>query len=340
MNETFSKIQQVITTFQNFTSIYNNNVWVRDADADSIKSAFKLGHFIERVLESLEANQCGGQFSDLLNQWFSQKQERAYDVEFFTKANDRLLEKIFCYANVSESTLDISIRIYSSFYPKSRFKMFLQHILLRSSSVLAIQEFVTNCVGFPENFEETIIIKTWTNYLVSGRKEAVISEIRGYLSLYKVDAMLPTVMKMLSLNGLSESERSTQKMILECTLEKMNDRSILSKTFWLSMFKNLTPVSILNVCVVHKEFLESIFSFLEYVGSMIRVEPGKSVFEWKTMEGVSFCPEIGGSDIVPLLKLMFKPGSDLRHYVGEAIQKAKINSSLLFWEAVSQEISQ
>lgn len=338
MNENASSnITQILTSFQSFMTTFENPLWAKNVTVEEIKTIFKLGHFIEKTITNFKSKQHLEQFFKLMNIWNKQKNLKMYSEDFYTVASDQILEKMFKYPNIKETTLDVGVRVYTSIYPKERFTNFLQKLILTSSSVAAIADFVNSSVSDTTCIENDIILNKWSDYLSLGQKDILKSEIETYLSLYKVEIMLPRILSLLASKDLQEQEKCVQELILECLLEKMLDRSLLSKTFWLVLFQKVALNHIGQVCSMCPTFLESLLNFLEYIGTMMHKNYESDFPEWKSDPCVCFCPEITYFDTLNILKTVCGD-SVVKDYVFDRLHRAKEYSNPTLWDELKNEI--
>lgn len=332
-----SNITQILTSFDNFVSILENPVWISTAKAEDIKNGFKLGSFIEKSLSHFRTKNFVSEFFNVLNQWWKREknQTKVYDEDYFQFACDKLLTTFFQYEESSEASLEIAIRVYTSIFPKDRLKKVISDLILTSSSQEAITDFTKANITNTElkDLEYNLALNSWSNILKTGRASDVRKEIEIKLSLSKVESQLQLLMGILSLSSVTDSERLIQNIVLENLLQKMLDRSLLSKSFWSTMFKNLEMTYICRVCVNFNDFLVSLFNFIVYIGSMMKHEDGV----WLSDETVSICPEITYHEVLNCIKSIYNTNCSLKQFVSERLIDAQENIDSPIWEKIQYE---
>lgn len=339
MNENASSnITQVLTSFQNFINVYENPLWVKNATVEEIKTTFKLGHFIEKTILKFKDKGTLEKFFKILNEWSKEKHFKIYDVNFYELANDQIIEKLFKFPNIKESTLDIGVRVYTSIYPKERFNNFIQKLILTSSSFLCIADFVNSTISDTTSIETNIILNRWSVHCTHGQKSVLKAEIENYLSLYKVETMLPKLINMLSLKDLLEPQKEVQTLVLESVLEKMLDRSLLSKTYWLVLFQKTRLNTLTVICSNSQAFLESLLNFIEYIGSLMHRDYRLDLPEWTSDPQLCFCPEITYFDVLNVLRTVCQDNC-VKEYVLDRLEKAKEHSNAKLWNELINEIN-
>lgn len=334
-----SNVTQLLKSFQRFLLCYENPLWSKNASVEDIKSTFKLGNFIEKSIQIFKAKEFLPQFFILLELWGKQNNLKTYSQEFFALANDHLLSKLFRFPNVKGATLDIAVRMYTSLYPKERFKECIKNIILASSSLRAVADFVNTSVSDRTFIENNIILVKWSEYCQLGLKDALKLEIESYLSLYNVNERLPRLISLLAIKEtMSDQENSVRNFILECVLNKMVDRSPLSKTFWFTLFKKVNLHHISQTCTNYPTFLESLLNFIEYVGGAMKRDNSSEFCEWTSDPSVSFCHEISYLELVIFLKTLCCESIAIKKLVLERLDQAREYSNV--WSQIIHDISE
>ncbi|XP_050307809.1 uncharacterized protein LOC126744436 isoform X1 [Anthonomus grandis grandis] len=332
-----SNVTQVLKAFHRFLQIYENPSWAKSVTTEEIKSAFKLGKFIESTVANFQEKEFSKRFFHLLELWLIDNNcHKFYTEFFFVEANNRLLEKLFKFPNIKESTLDIGVRIYTSMYPKERFQECIENLILKTNSNKAIADFVKACVTDSCSVEYSIILNKWSDYCKIGMKDQLKSEIDSYLSLYNVEENLPRLIGMLGSKKSILVDNSGNEVILECLLNKMTDRSLLSKKFWLVLFQKLDMKDVTSTCKNYPTFFQSLFNFIEYIGGMMTKDQSE-LAEWKSDPSVSFCHEISYFELVVFLKSL-SCESDLNIDVLNRLEKAKEFSNSDLWTQIISDI--
>ncbi|KAJ8927111.1 hypothetical protein NQ314_020384 [Rhamnusium bicolor] len=332
-----SNIKQILNSFDNLVTILENPNWAKSVKTEEIKTAFKLGCFIEKTMAYFVSRNNSSEFINMLNKWWNTKtRSKVYSVFFFQFACDQLLIKFFKCENIAEATLDITIRVYTSIFPRARLQKVLNSLILLSSSYETITEFAKDNMTVIEakEFEYHLKLTNWSNLLISGQQNYVSAEIENSLSLYKVESALYLLIGILSLNNISDSnEELVQSIILEKILQKMLDRSVLSKHFWLTLFKQIELDCICNACNNFKEFFISLFNFIIYIGSMMV----KDDIIWKSDTTVSLCPEISYHDLLAFIRNISNSPT-LKESVIEKLNEATQYTDSCIWDEIKQEL--
>lgn len=333
-----SNITQILISFETFLTIYQDPSWVKQCTPDTIKFAFKTGHFVEKCMDKFRDKQYLSEFMKLLEVWCHKKDLKFYKQEFFVCANEQILLKVFRTPNVNETTLDIAIRVFCSIYNKVRLKQFLSQLILTSSSINAIVDFVNLSMSENSDIKHVIVLNKWNDLLSIGQEKVLKAEIDSYLSLYKVEERLPSMLCMLCVE-ISYIQLGTIKtLILDSILSKMSDRSILSKNFWITLFKKTDKGNIAKVSSLYKSFLESLWSFIEYTGSMFKRDAIHS-FEWKSDSILSIYSEIDYFDLFNAIKAVCSFASNNRQYIFAKLEQAKENSNKDLWMEMKNELN-
>lgn len=333
-----SNITQILTSFDNFVSILENPVWVRSAKAEDIKNGFKLGSFIEKSLTHFRTNNLAFKFFNVLNQWWRTEKNRTkvYDEDFFQFACDQLLSRFFQCEETSEVSLEVAIRVYTSIFPKKRLKKVISSLILTSSSREASTDFTkANMTDIElKDLAYSLVLNNWSNILKTGRDSDVQKEIESKLSMCEVESTLYLMIGILSLRTVTDSEKLIQNIVLENLLQKMLDRSLLSKSFWLTMFKKVELQYICRACENFNDFLVSLFNFIVYIGSMMKNEDGM----WQSDETVSLCPEITYQEVMGLIKNIHNTNTSLKQFVNQRVNDARENTDSFIWQKIQHEL--
>lgn len=325
MSDTPANIKQIFTSFHNVNQIFENQNWVKTATSEDIKTAFKLGHFVERTLTKMHEKDTTRQFFKSLKLWGDKNQ--FYEPEFYSKICDHLLSKFFKCRSVNENVIDIAIRMYTSLYPKQRLQALLKDLIMTSASYDAIFQFcVTNkSVINTTHLRHELILNDWLRDFQNGHKDLIVSQITESLSSFKVENSLPILLGILALNV----KNPVTTLILEKVLEKMPDRSILSKNFWLAMIKNVDFSCLCQVCTNYFDFLESLCNFLIYIGSMME----KTDSDWLSNSNISLCPEITYSELEMLFICLCK-NLIIKNYVIDRLKEAEECTDSVIWNEI------
>ncbi|KAH0999645.1 hypothetical protein HUJ04_006032 [Dendroctonus ponderosae] len=311
MNESGSpQVTQALKAFQRFRTLYEDPAWCKQASSDDIKSAFKLGHFVEKSVETFMEK---GFFQQFLALLYVYDINRLWKKDFYELASDHLLTKLLKSPAATETTLDIGVRVYTSLYPHERFQKCLRECILSASSMRTIAEFVSSSVPDPDHLESLLIVERWV------QNKNFKSEIETYLSLYNVEEKLPRLVSILALNTeVLQRHKFVSDCILECLLKQMCDRSLMSKFFWLALFKKVNLLHLGQACINFPTLLESLLNFIEYFGSLMI----KQLQSWTTSSSVSYCYEISYKELVALLTALCSH-QDSKHLIFAKLKRAQ-----------------
>ncbi|VEN54222.1 unnamed protein product [Callosobruchus maculatus] len=330
-----SNITQILNSFDKFISLIENPYWVKKAKVEEIKTAFKLGVFIEKVISNFATSELD-QFNSILRKhWKTNSHFKMYDEEFFELACDKLLELFFKTENISENILDIAIRVYTSLHKQERLKNCLSKLILYSSSVEAMADFVKT-FNDPKHLEYVSLLHYWSHLYHTKKSDIVKNSIIDMLKSYKVSSSLHVLIGILSLDEIEEPDPSVQQLILRILLDKMLDRSLLSKEFWLALCKHIDKSLLTNICAKHEDFLTSFLNFIIYSGSLMNKI---SVGVWTTDSKISFCTEIGYSDILQLLSSLLKCSEKVKTAIFDRLCDAKSESNSEIWDDLIKDMS-
>lgn len=334
MNEKVSSnITQILSSFNLYISIYENESWVRTATTEEIKSAFKLSIFIEKTINHFITINTIEEFSDTLLAWQRKNNQTEQTANFFKFACNHLLRKFFTSFYVSDKTLDVGVRMYTSLLPRDRLEDFLNKIILDVGILEAVSEYfqLNHTQEHAKELEFRLKLNYWSKHCL--KKDALVAEINAHLSSYEIKTKLGLLIGILSLNDVRENENFVQNLILEAILQKMLDRSILSKTFWFTLCKEIDVKYICVVCTKYSSFLERLLNFLVYIGSMMEQIQFGAISIWKASDNISLCPEITYYDLLNIVECLDKTES-LKNFIQNRLIDAKNNTELLLWDDI------
>lgn len=336
MNENSkSNIIQILNSLDTLVQILEDSTWVKLAQIEDIKTAFKLGNFIEKTIDNFTTESLN-EFMDVLNKWWKTKNRtKIYDSKYYQFACDNLLIKFFRYETVSETSLDIAVRIYTSLFPKERMQKVISELILSSNNMNVLYDFLNICMS-KENrsiIEYQLKLKYWSDLLETGNNDTVINEIKDLLSLYKIETALYLLIGILSIQDTVCSEKQVQIMILQHIQEKMLDRTLISKHFWITLFKEIDVNVICKTCKNFQEFLISFFNFIMYLGSMMI----KKDDVWMSDSNISVCPEITYYDIIKHIKFLYT-SSDNKMFIISKLTEAKEYSDSDIWDQIKIDV--
>ncbi|CAH2006355.1 unnamed protein product [Acanthoscelides obtectus] len=330
-----SNITLILNSFDKFIHLIENPYWVKKANVEEIKTAFKLGSFIEKVIKNFGINELE-QFNIILQKWWKTNNHyKIYDKCFFELACDKLLGLFFKTENIPENILEIAIRVYTSLYKQERLRSFLSKMIIQSSSVEAVADFV-KIVSDPKELEYAIVLQHWTHLCQTKKQDIVKNNIAEMLKSYKVTSSLPILIGVLSIDDIKESDIFTQHLILQSLLDKLLDRSLLSKEFWIALCKMVDKTLLIKVCAKNEDFLISLLNFVVYTGSLMN-KACQGV--WQTDSRISFCTEIGYDDIFQILNSLVKADEKVRKVVIGRLSDAKSEFDSDIWDDLKRDLN-
>nr|CAH7733135.1 unnamed protein product [Callosobruchus chinensis] len=330
-----SNITQILNSFDKFTNLIENPCWVKKAKVEEIKTAFKLGLFIEKVTSNFNASELD-QFNSILHKWWKTNNHlKMYQEEFFELACDKLLELFFKTENIPENILDIAIRVYTSLHKQERLKNCLSQLIIYSSSLGAVADFVKT-VSDTKNLEYVSVLHNWSHLCHTKKQDIVKNSITDMLKSYKVTSSLHVLIGILSLDVVKEPDSSVQQLILKILLDKMLDRSLLSKEFWLTLCKCIDKALLAKVCAKHDHFLTSFLNFIIYSGSLMNKTPSGG---WTTDSKISFCTEIEYADILQLLSSLMESSQKVKKYIFDTLCDAKSEFDSDIWDHLMKDMA-
>lgn len=326
-----ANITQLLTSFDTFVKILEDPEWILTANIEDIKTTFKLGTFIEKTTAHFKSKSTMDKFLSVLTEWWLTKnRSKQYSVQFYSVACDELLSTFFRCPDITEKTLDVAVRIYTSLFPKKRFEVVLTKLFLDTGNLEAIMDYLkTDSTNYLEYY---LKLQMWNNLLQIGEENLVIDEIKDILAPYNVDQYLYILIGILSLTDISDNEKLIQKIILQHLLKKMLERSILTKQLWFSLIKNINKTSIGLVCLNSKEFFKSFLNFIVYIGGMMIPVDNR----WESDPDISFYPEITYENIFCHLQNLIKLDK-LKGDVVDRLIEARDNTTNI-WEQVLSEL--
>lgn len=322
-----SNITQLLNSFNHFNELIENTAWVKTAQVEDIKTVFKLGNFVENSAKHLTSQKALQEFVNLMQI----NKINTNNIDYLL-ANDFLLKTFFRCENISEITLDIVIRIYTSLYPKDRLQPVLYDLIISSNNLESLAQFVNLLPKTRiEEFEYYLHLSYLSDFCKI-QKESLINNIREKLALYNLDSSLGSMLGILSLENVTEKDKIVQNIILEIILEKMLERTILSNSFWYALFHKININVIRKVCDNFESFRNSLFSFIVYIGSMM----DKDDEIWKCDPNKSICADINYYDLVVVIKNINATNGV---FVCNKLDEAKTDTGSDIWEQIKDEIN-
>ena len=310
-----------------FVSIYERDMWFKKVTVEDIKNCFKIAAFVEKTMEKMSSLNCVDLFVESLTKyWENNGRSNNYQVDFFKRCSDRLLEKFLTTKIISLNNADIALRIYTSMLPRERLTALLSDLIITSKSHDAILEFLLQnrdvCAG---EIEARLTLNDWTNFLTAGKKQIVQETVSHMMSAFQVGTSLPTLIKILSLPDVNCNEMTTINVILDTLTVHMQDRSALSKKFWSTLFKETKLDDVIGTCGKHERFLEDLLNFVIYICSMMDCITNDAG-NWSGDVTASICPEINYADVIRILNGLTHMNCNVRELVRQKIDEAQVNT--------------
>lgn len=334
-----SNITQILSSIDAYVSIYEHDTWVLKATTEEIKSAFKLSIFVEKTIQHFITIETLDEFASTLLDWQKKHNQTTHNTNFFKISCDHMLKKFFKCPQISETNLDIAVRMYTSLLPRERLESFISKSILDAGFLEAISEYfqINSVEADQQELQFRLKLNYWAKY-TPNNNEAISQEIREYLSTFELYPLLLLLLGILSLKDVTENEKSVQNLILDAILEKMLGRSVLNKPFWLILCKDIDVKYIVKVCTNHFKFLESFLNFLVYLGSMLEKVQYGDIVMWQSDPNTSLCPEISYAHLLNLFKSLCETNEDLREFVHNRIIQAETDTQLLLWTEIIETL--
>lgn len=324
-----NEITQLLQTFAYFIAKYEAD---KLSDED-VKKSFEAAVFIEKSVKILDSKLLFSEFMLCFNLWWKSKNKTLiYSEEFFRYACDNLLLK---YLRQKENDLDIILKLYTSTCSKERFQNVVEKAILKTASSKPILKYTVAYKNIIDKHELhcRIILTEWTLDVQRDNSEQVKKSITDKFEPYVVDKQLPILITILCLDELKSEELAIKTMILNELLFKMEDRSVLSNEFWLTLTKKIGRQMLLKLCQESTEFCTALLNFLIYCGGMMDYELGETSRLWSACD-MSICPGITYDDITSIISLLTDSDTKLLEYIKNRIEETKSNSQTYIWSDI------
>ncbi|KAK5643994.1 hypothetical protein RI129_007839 [Pyrocoelia pectoralis] len=313
-------ITNLFDTIDRYVNMFETNTWLNSVTTEDLKTSFKLAKFIEDSVLNLESKQCANTFFTVLNMWWKRKSRtQVYNRDFYSKACDHLLAKFF-QKNIPLQSFDNAIRMYTSIFSQERFENVIGNLILMSASYTRIIDYtVANKDKIDiRTLECRLLLTNWLHECECGRMGNVQGIISTMFLSYKIQSTLPILITILTINV--NNEELVTSIILDNLYVKMDDRSVLSKQFWLSMFKCVNKLCLSQVCCMMNYVLDN------------------CEMKWMGDPKTSICPNLTYNDLVELVKFLFNHHSDLGKYIELRIVEAKKGLNVKLWDELMCDI--
>lgn len=328
IDEIKSNVTQLMTAYSKLNSLLSNRDWITKANIEDIKTTFKLGVFVEKLTRHLSSQDALEDFLEIFSAQDNNNNSNR-NINYFN-ACDSLLKIFFRAENISEATLDIVIRIYTTMFPKDRLQSVLCDLIKYSNQSGCLAHYINS---LPKEkaaeFEFYLHLKNW-KYVIQVDKSNFESELKEKLS-YNVDENLNIILGIMSLKNISHEDKVIQSSILGIILEKMLDRSILSSCFWYAIIQKSNLDILCSVCENFKDFKISVLNFIIYLGCMME----KIGDSWKSDSSKSLCAEISYYDLLIIIKNI----AQFDHtFVFDKLNEARVDTGAEIWDEMKNEM--
>lgn len=331
--KTESNIRSVLRAFENFHKLLENDSAFSNVSKEDVKDYFKLAIFIEKAIINFQEKDCVDNFFSVLHSYCQAKFCANVNYkEFYGRACDHMLSKFFAEKNFKLSIIDVAIRMYTALLPKERLEFMLTDFILTSVSCTSILNYAVankNVINGNE-LQAHILLESWVNQLDREKNSDVLESISNMLSVYKIRSSLPLLIK-ISVIDCNEKQNKIKQIIFDVLLKRMMDRSVLSKAFWLCIFKDVNRQDLMKLCRLKQEFLLHLSKFIVYLGSMMT----KVENRWYGDENLSICPEITFDEMLALVRSL-KNDDCLKKYFCKVFRDANTNTGLTIWKEFEQ----
>lgn len=331
--ENMNEIEEVFNAFEYYVISYET--LSSENKIELIKSAFESANFVEKTVKQFE-----NQSTLILDQFmacfitFLRSKNRTvnYSLDFLKSASDNLLLKYLYY----KTNIENAIKIYVSLYEKERFEKVVEKALLRNVLYEPIAQYLIvnkDSVDLIELKSRLLLLK-WVHDYETGKKERVINALSKTLTSYSVEVELIYLLKILAMKDLTSLQENTiQSQILEEIVLKMEDRSILSKDFWLTIIKKIELRLVIEICAMFEQFLDKFICFLIYCICMMDRQIMNEKRIW--LPNVkSICPEITFENISCILSQLVNFNSQISSYVQSRTEQCKRFSDPFIWNDI------
>lgn len=323
-----SNIRSVLRTFVNLHKLLENSCAFSHASKEEVTNYFKLGIFIERTIMNFQGKNCVESFICVLKSFLQESfRTKAHNVDFYSHACDHILSNFFAQKS---DQIDVAISMYTMLLPKERFENMLTDFIVSSASCNFIFDYVIENKEKIDknNLQAYILLQSWANKLDVGKNNEMQESISNMLSIYKIRSSLSLLIKVLVIDNTTEKENRIKQIVLDMLLKQMMDRSVLSKAFWLSLFKDVNTQDTAKVCALNREFLLHLSRFVVYLGSMMV----KSENIWYGDPLLSICPEVTFNEMLVLIRRLKDHNECVKKYLNKVFRDANANTGLPIWD--------
>lgn len=338
MDTSEDNIKQILKTFEHFHKLCENEETRRAISKEDIKLYFKIAYFVEKTVEKFKTQDCLHEFFSVLTIFNNLHKRASYSEEFYSVACDHLLGVFLKNVSLNSHTVDTACRMYTALHPKERFEKVLTEYMLTSASINYILDYIIkhqkNHIN-SNKIESCLLMNQLANQLRRGKEKELHTVVEELLSICKVESSLSVLFRLLTFKPQTADEDSVQKLILNQILNKMVDRSVLSKTFWLTIFKLNDKVDLVHVALKFDDFFIKLCNFIVYIGSMMN----KQGNTWVGDTDASICPEISHRDLLDMICYFCSFDKTLKKRILEYIIEAQVTTGSTLWKETELKIT-
>ncbi|XP_071055918.1 uncharacterized protein [Onthophagus taurus] len=307
-------MENLLSSVKLFVNLCETKTWLKTAQNEELKNAFKLGLFLEKSVSILKTKCLQEKFDLILKE--SEIKTCCGDLE---KSCDELLEIILTYQFVSFNNTDAAFRIYTSMFPQDGFKNVLTKTIINNNSLKLINDFTFKIDRI--ELESSALFGEFFEY--ASNEDFYNIKICVKTLLESDENALKIVFKLLSIES---NNRCVQDIVFLEIKEKLIDYNEVNHKIWFFICNNLNQTDLLIVCKHHEEFIYLIINFLIHLGTFMIfkhkkwvIDPKKSSFEIKYL------------NIVALFRTLCSIGKEIRN---DLIKKVLNSNNLKLWNNV------
>lgn len=323
-----TNIRSVLQTFENLHRLLESDSAFSHLYKEDVTNYFKLAIFIERAIANFQKKNCIESFFDVLKSHLQDSfGAKMQNVDFYKHACDHVIFKFFTQKS---DLIDVALSMYTQLLPKERFEDMLTDFIVTSASCKTIFDYaIENKTKINKvDLQAQILLQSWANQLETSKNNEIQESINNMLSAYKIRNSLALLLKVLIVENTTENDNKIKQIIFDLLLKKMTDRSILSKAFWLCLFKEVKNQDVAKICALNQEFLLHLSRFIVYLGSMMV----KTENAWCGDPSLSICPEITFSEMLVLIRNLKDHNESVKKYLHKVFRDANANTGLPIWD--------
>lgn len=323
-------IKAAVNSFKNFHMLLEADLSSTITDTEDVKAHFKLSHYVEQASNKMVKD---GSLQVFLNIFADIAKLKAYNVDIYLKACEELLRKCFKTSGLIPSLVDKCVRMFLAFHSSESLENLFVDLILTQKFCSDILTFVAknnDNIGSLA-VEAQFVLHFWSDQLKKGETNEVTTQISNMLSNYKVKSNLSLLVKVLAIPEDTRSE--AHKIVTQVLCEKMMDRSLMSKSFWLTMFKNVDKVDVVRVSCVNCEFFEHLMNFIRFVGNLLSLDDGLG-----RTDTLSVFSDINYNELLTMIKQLYNEPI-LKNNVKVKVESMAADMKSSIWNEIILELS-